>query len=119
MEYNIEQGILMTDLDTPYDEEINKIDVYSSVSWTGENEKDYERKEKIINDYKVENDLVKINAWCDISGYNYWVIQQEEENYVSIDVFLKKQPNEYSQEEIQQIRDMIINADDYFQTELN
>ena len=95
MKYNIQKGILMTDLDTPYDEENNKIDVYSSVYWTSNNEEDYIRKENLIDEYKVENDLVKINAWCDVSGYDYWVIQQEEENYVSIDVVLKKNAKDY------------------------
>ena len=118
MEYNLREGDLKTDLDTLYDEEGNKIDVYSSVYWTGESKEDYEAKEKIIEDFKVENDLVEIFAWCDVSGYNYWVLQQEEFNYVSIDVVLKKSPEEYTQEEIQQIRDMIIEADDYFTSKL-
>jgi len=118
MKYNIQEGVLMLQLDTPYDEENNKIDVYSSVYWTADSKEEYETKEKMIDNYIVDNNLVKINAWCDISGYDYWVIQQEEENYVSIDVCLKKQPKDYTQEEIEQIRQLIIEADDYFTNEL-
>ena len=118
MEHNIRKGTLYTDLDTPYDEEGNKIDVYSSVYWSAENEEGYDRKENPINNYKFENDSVSISAWCDCSGYDYWVVQQEEENYVSIDVLLKKQPEEYSQEEMEEIRELIIKADNYFDLNL-
>ena len=112
--FNIITGELFTDLDTPYDANDNKIDVYSSVNWTAETKEEYESKEELISSYKVENDLFTLRAWCDISGFDYWVIQQEEENYVSIDVYLKKQPNEYSQEECQIISNAIIEADNYF-----
>ena len=117
-EFDIVSGRLFTDLDTPYDEESNKIDVYSSVNWTAETEEEYAKKEEIINQYKVENDLFTLSAWCDISGFHYWVIQQEETNYVSIDVYLKKQPNEYTQEECQIISKAIIDADNYFENYL-
>jgi len=116
---DILSGNLGTDLDTPYCEEGNKIDVYSSVYWTADSKEEYKKKEDIINSYKVENNLFELSAWCDISGYHYWVIQQEEENYVSIDVVLKKQPNEYTESELIIIRDAIIKADEYFDNALN
>lgn len=109
---------LRVDLDAPYDKSNNKIDVYSSVYWTADNKAEYNRKEKLIHDYKVDNDLFDLFAWCDISGYDYWVIQQEEENYVSIDVVLKKDVELYTDEEIEQIREAIIVADDYFSYQL-
>ena len=114
----ITENNLRIDLDTPYDKESNKIEVYSSVYWTAENEEEYNQKEKLIDDYKVDNDLFSLNCWCDISGFNYWVIQQEEENYVSIDVCLKKDVLDYTEEEIELIKEAIIKADDYFQTNL-
>lgn len=117
--YNIQKGELHTDLDTPYDEENNKIDVYCSVSWSGENKEDYERKENIIKEWSYEDSLVKMNSWCDISGYNYWVIQQEETNYVSIDVVLKKLPCEYTQTEIESISNAIFSANLYFEETLS
>lgn len=118
MELNILNGNLGTDLDTPYCEEGNKIDVYSSVYWTADSKDEYNKKEEIISSYVINNDLFNLFAWCDISGYDYWVIQQEEENYVSIDVYLKKLPNEYTQKELMIIRNAIINADEYFIKEL-
>lgn len=113
-ELNIITGQLFTDLDNPYDAEMNKIDVYSSVSWTAKTKEEYQNKENIISQYKIENDLFTLVCWCDISGFDYWVIQQEENNYVSFDVYLKKQPKEYTQEECQIIQKAIIDADNYF-----
>jgi len=113
-ELDIINGNLYTDLDTLYSENENKIDVYSSVYWSADSEEDYKNKENIIFDYKIDNDLFNLVAWCDISGYHYWVIEQEESNYVSIDVYLTKQPNEYTQQELNIIKDAIIKADEYF-----
>ena len=113
-DYNILTGQLHTGLDTPYDEDLNKIDVYSSVYWTAANEKEYGDKEDLIDAYTKDTDLFSIRCWCDISGYKYWVIQQEEENYVSIDVYLKKKPSEYTQEEMKIISEAIMEVDEYF-----
>ena len=116
--YNILTGNLYSYLDTPYDKENNKIDVYCSAHWTADNEEEYQTKEDLIHAYENETELFSMSCWCDISGYDYWVIQQGEENYVSIDVCLKKQPKEYSQEEMQLIRDAIVEADYYFENNL-
>lgn len=110
---------LRCDVDCPFDDENNKIDVYSSVYWTAETKEDYEKKENIINSYIKETDLFRLNAWCDISGFEYWVKQQNEDNYVSIDVVLKKPVEKYTQEEIKIITNAIIEADEYFEIQLN
>jgi hypothetical protein len=117
-EFNIINGKLYTDLDTPFDIDNNKIDVYTSVYWTAETKEEYELKEEIINNYRINHELFNLYAWCDISGFDYWVIQQQEENYVSIDVVLTKNVSEYSQEEMKIISDFIIIADDYFNNKL-
>ena len=116
--YNIVDGTLYTDLDTPYDKSKNKIDVYCSVYWTGETEDEYTIKQKIIFDYTFETDLFKMVSWCDVSGFDYWVKRQEETNYVSIDVYLKKPVEEYTQEEMMLISKAIIVADEYFMDKL-
>lgn len=118
MEYNIRKGEYDLKLDCPYDEESNKIDVYSSVSWTADTPEAYEAKEKYISEFSYEDNLIKANAWCDISGYEYWVIKQEEENYVSIDVYLKKNPDDYTQDEIKLITQLISKWDEEFTNEL-
>lgn len=111
--YNIETNSLYNDLDCLFDRESNKIDVYSSVYWTAENEEEYHKKESIINSFLYEDDLIVVKAWCDISGYGYWSLQ-DEENYVSFDVMLKKDVSLYSQEEIKFISDLIIKWDNFF-----
>lgn len=111
--FDLTKNNLLIDVDCPYDKEQNKIDVYSNCYWSAESKKEYDEKEALINNYLAENDLFKLYAWCDISGYEYWGVQHEE-NYVSIDVVLKKQPNEYSQKEINVIREAIVSADDFF-----
>lgn len=117
--YNIRKGLLYNDLDCPYDEVDNKIDVYTSVYWTADDEIEYQKKAEVINSFIYEDDLIKANAWCDGSGYKYWVIQQEEENYVSINVCLKKNVDDYTQEEIKKISDLISKWDDMFHSKLD
>jgi len=118
MKNQITEDNLRLDLDAPYNKESNKIDVYSSVYWTAENEEEYIEKEDIINNYKIENELFTLYSWCDVSGFDYWVIQQEEENYVLIDVVLKKDVLDYTEKEIETIKTAIWNADNFFQMEL-
>jgi hypothetical protein len=118
MKNQIGSNNLRIDLDCPYNKEENQIEVYSSVYWTAKNKKEYSKKEDLITNYKIDNGLFSLYSWCDVSGYNYWVIQQEEENYVSIDVVLKKPVKEYSNQEIELIKEAIIVADDYFSSKL-
>jgi len=118
MKNQIESSNLKLDLDCPYNKEENQIEVYSSVYWTAETEKEYEAKEKIIADYIIDTDLFLLVSWCDCSGFDYWVIKQEEENYVSIDVVLKKAVEDYTQAEIDIIKEAITVADEYFTDKL-
>ena len=118
MEYNIQKGHLNADVDCQYDKESNKIDMYGSSSWWADTEEEYKEKEELINNWNYEDDLIKAFAWCDISGYDYWIIQQEERNYLSIDVYLKKPVEDYTQEEIQYISELIREWDDYFLSQL-
>ena len=117
-ENDITANNLRLDLDCPFDKENNKIDVYSSVYWTAETEEEYKAHENLIHEYIKENELFRLNAWCDISGFDYWVVQQQEENYVSIDVVLKRPVETYTVEEIETIKKAIITADEYFQEKL-
>lgn len=100
------------DCDWYFDKEERKICVYGSSWWGADTKKEYNKQEKLIQKYKVENNLFSLYCWCDISGYDYWMVQQEESNYVSIDVVLKKK--KYTDEELIQIREEIIKADIYF-----
>lgn len=112
--FNIKKGQLWNDLDCPFDEEGNKIDVYTSVYWSADTEEEYNTKERFIEDFYYEDDLIKAISFCDISGFDYWVKTMEEENYVSINVYLKKEVDQYTQQEAQQIADLISKWDEMF-----
>lgn len=107
---------LKLDCDWVLDDEGKKIDVYGTPYWTADTEKDYQHQEELINAYNVSNSLITISAWCDISGFDYWVIQQEESNYVSYDVILLK--DVYTDDEVLEINRLIIEADLYFDSVL-
>lgn len=116
--FSIENGNLYTDCDCQFDKDNNKIDVYTSVYWSADTKESYEEKENLIAKWNFENDLVTAFAWCDTSGFEYWVEQQEENNYVSIDVVLKKPVGEYSQQETAEISKLIVEWDNYFMNQL-
>lgn len=113
IEYNIVKGDLYNDLDCSFNPNENKIDVYTSVYWNAETKEQYEIYEKIINDFFYEDELIKAVAWCDISGFEYFN-KQNEDNYVSIDVYLKKSVDSYTQSEIKTISDLISKWDEMF-----
>lgn len=116
--YSIEKGELYTDLDCLWNPENNKIDVYSSVYWSAENEDQYDKKQELIESYTYCDNLMQVKCWCDISGYKYWILDQEDDNYVSIDIYLVKDVKEYTQQEIFKISEKIKEIDDYFRLKL-
>jgi hypothetical protein len=100
-----------------YTFEDNLMQVYGSSNWSAETKEEYERFQSLIEQYKYEDELCIISAWCDISGFNYWVLQQQESNYVSIDVTFKK--DSYSLDELSSVADQIIMCDNYFLEQLS
>lgn len=103
---------IKVDCDWSYEPNDNIIDAYGSSNWTAPTEAEYNVFAALIDAYKEDNELFTLTASYDVSGFNYWVIQQEETNYVSINVQLKK--TEYTIAEIKDISDAIGIADNYF-----
>jgi len=91
-----------------------KLDIYTDINWSGKNKKEYREKEKHIYNFSIDNDLFLLKSWCDISGYDYWVKQQEEDNYVSIDIHLKKDLIDFTEQEL----DVLIKTLDKAQDDL-
>ena len=91
-----------------------KLDIYTDINWSGKNKKEYREKEKHIYNFSIDNDLFLLKSWCDISGYDYWVKQQEEDNYVSIDIHLKKDLIDFTEQEL----DVLIKTLDEAQDDL-
>jgi len=104
-------------LDLDYDFEGTTINVYGSAYWGADNESDYKRQEKLIDDYRKQLSCGDLHVWCDISGYNYWMVQQEEANYISITVNLNV--DDLTADQITEIENAIIEADGFMTENLN
>lgn len=91
-----------------------KIDVFTTASWTAGSREEYGRKETAIREYEVDNDLFEMFAWCVAACYEYWVLRKEERNYVNLNILLKKDPSEYSREDIGRIVAAVDSAEVYF-----
>lgn len=111
---NLEEALkkLVKDLDLTVEVDEKLIDIYGSCYWGADNLEDYEKQEALISDYKVQGEFFSVYAWCDISGYNYWMKQQEEANYVSIGINVWK--TELTEDEVKQLAEAIETADLYF-----
>jgi len=85
----------------------NYIDFDNYINWwIGMNKEEYNKFENIINKTKIDTPLYTITSWCDASGYDYWVKQQEEDNYIIITIKIKK---DFKAENIAEL-DMAIDA---------
>lgn len=71
-------------------DEPNKLLIWHNASWGADSEKDYKRQERLIERQHYKGKIFEAWAWCDISGYDYWMHKQREPNYVSIDVIINK-----------------------------
>ena len=49
-------------------------------------EKQYVAMEKDIEEYEFIGNGFEVYAWNDSSGYNYWTVRQEEDNYIQVTV---------------------------------
>ena len=65
-------------------------DAESMHMWTAKTHKEYRDIEKRIDKIGKKTKAFEVYAWCDISGFDYWVKKQEEPNYIQISVVLKK-----------------------------
>lgn len=58
--------------------------------WTAETKREYQSIEKRISKIGAKRAAYEIYAWCDTSGFDYWVRRQQEPNYIQISVSLKR-----------------------------
>ena len=49
---------------------------------------EYEEMEKDLKSWEIEGPGFTLCVWNDISGYEYWNLQQEEDNYMVIQVMI-------------------------------
>lgn len=69
--------------------------------WGAQTEKEYKQVELAIAAISYKGDGWELFAWCDISGYEYWMLRQEETNYIQITVAFTS--DEVSQDQIELI----------------
>lgn len=68
----------------------NSFDIDENLYWGADTKKEYNNALEEIEKLKIENNIYKIYAWVDISGFEYWMKKQEEQNYLQISFTIKK-----------------------------
>lgn len=84
------------------------------INWTEPNEKEYILTEKELNEFEIKREAYSIYFRYDVSGYEYWVEEQEEENYIGVTVGFNS--TDLTLEEVEQLKEDIEEA--YFQASL-
>lgn len=84
------------------------------INWTEPNKKEYEQTEKELDAFEIKRRAYSIYFGYDVSGFEYWVENQEEENYITITVGFNS--TDLTLEEVEQLDEDIEEA--YFQASL-
>lgn len=100
---------IITSLNFDGDKEDKRLHLEYDVRWCEIDEQEYKNVEREIDNYCIKRENYLVYAWCDVSGWDYWMNRQEEENYIQISVSFSK--DELSDEEIQQLASDIETAE--------
>lgn len=84
------------------------------IRWTEPNKKEYEQSEKELDTFEIKRKSYSVFFSYDVSGFEYWVEEQEEENYINIVVAMNT--TDLTIEEVEQLKEDIEEA--YFQASL-
>ena len=78
--------------DLQYDGDPEDLRLFSEerFNWGADNEKDYEKAQEEIENIKYKGKGWEVYATYDVSSYDYWMKQQEEQNYITIGVMFDK-----------------------------
>ena len=66
------------------------IEIYGLPNWGALNKKEYEKQEKFLSELYIEDESYTMYASYDVSGFVYWMIKQEEPNYININMEIKE-----------------------------
>jgi hypothetical protein len=80
-------------------------------SWGFDKEKDYEEQEKKINSFEIKKPEYTVYMWCDISGFDYWINNMKEPNYIQISISFNSQ--NFNENNLNELWEDIDNAISY------
>lgn len=66
------------------------IEIYGLPNWGSLNKEGYEEQEKFLSELYIEDESYTMYASYDVSGFDYWMIKQEEPNYTDIVLKIKE-----------------------------
>ena len=66
------------------------IEIYGLPNWGALNKKEYEKQEKFLSELYIEDESYAMYASYDVSEFVYWMIKQEEPNYININIEIKE-----------------------------
>lgn len=82
-----------------------------SFAWGCEDEKDYEDTEKKIDSFEILGNGYEVYLWCDISGFDYWIKNMKEQNYIQISVMFDNES--INENELDQLKLDLVKALDF------
>ena len=104
---------LITEVIFDGDLEDKRLHLEPSINWWEEDKLEYEKVEEKIQNFSIERPKYTVYAWCDVSGFNYWIKQQEECNYIQISVVFSV--DDITLDEVKQLEKDIDKAYNHFQ----
>lgn len=76
-------------------------DIYPKYQWSAPTRREYETIEAKISNFEATGDGWRLYAWCDVSGFEYWMLKQREPNYIQFTLEFTKA--EFHPDEIKEI----------------
>lgn len=71
----------------------NRLFTETIFTYSSNSKREYNKIQKHIDNFEIKGKGFTIGVWNDSSGYEYWTIQQEEDNYIQITVYIEGTPD--------------------------
>lgn len=95
------------------DKEDKRLFYDGDIRWYKKKRKKYEKIEKELDDYEIDRQYWTVYVSYDVSGFDYWIKNMNEENYISIVVIFKEDLIPF--DELNQLADDIRNTYEHFE----
>jgi hypothetical protein len=67
-----------------------RVDLEESFYWGAKTKSSYNKAQKEISKIRTQGKNWKLMGWCDVSGFDYWMKKEKEQNYIQITIMFKK-----------------------------